>query len=152
MTNQRSPSIEAFWAEFATATGVEAPYDAWAFGGDAMPDLATELALLVRDGPKRATTSLVSSFDDGDEPFPRVGVYTVILDGAGEPVCIIRTTQVGTARFGDVDEAFAWDEGEGDRTLEDWRRSHIWFFEADGTPVTDDDLVVLERFEKVWPL
>lgn len=139
-------SVEAFWTEFAEATGVEAPYEAWAFGGDDMPDLATELALLVRDGPKRATASLVSSYDKDGELFPTVGVYSVILDGDGSPVCIIQTTSVEVSHFGDVDEQFAWDEGEGDRTLADWRRSHIWFFEADGTPVTDDDLVVLERF------
>lgn len=117
-----------------------------------MTELATKLALLVRDGPKRATTALASSFDEKDEPFPVVGTYSVILDGVGEPVCIIQTTRVDTVRFGDVDEQFAWDEGEGDRTLEDWRRSHLWFFEADGTPMTDDDLVVLERFDKVWPI
>lgn len=115
-----------------------------------MPELATELALLVRDGTKRATTSLPSSFSDVD-PFPAVGDYSVILDGSGEPVCIIQTTRVDTVRFGDVDEEFAWVEGEGDRSLEYWRRAHLWFFEADGTPVTDDDVVVLERFDKVWP-
>lgn len=152
MSAQHSPAVEAFWAEFAFAAGVvDADFQAWAFGGDGMTELATELALLVRDGPKRATTALASSFDEEDEPFPVVGAYSVILDGAGQPVCIIQTTRVETVRFGDVDEEFAWAEGEGDRTLEDWRRSHIWFFEADGTPVTDDDLVVLERFDKVWP-
>jgi len=145
------PSVQAFWDAFAEATSTDAPYEAWAFGGDDMPDLATELALLVRDGPKRATTALLSSFEDDEEPLPILGGYSVILDGAGEPVCIIQTTRLDTVPFGEVDEEFAWVEGEGDRSLEYWRRAHIWFFEEDGTPVTDDDLVVLERFDKVWP-
>lgn len=152
MSGQYSPSVEAFWANFVEASGVDATYTAWAFGSDDMPDLATELGLLVRDGTKRATTSIASSFEKDDEPIPKVGEYSVILDGSGEPICIIQTTKVDIARFGDVDEEFAWVEGEGDRTLADWRRSHIWFFEEDGTPVTDDELMVLERFDKVWPL
>ena len=80
-----------------------------------------------------------------------MGGYSVILDGPGEPVCIVRTTAVDTKPFGEVDEEFAWVEGEGDRSLSYWRDAHIRFFAGEGTPVTDDDIVVLERFELVWP-
>jgi hypothetical protein len=145
------PAVEAFWRAFTDATGVEAPYDAWAFGGDDTPELATELGLLVRDGPKRATTGLLASYEAEGEPLPVVGTYSVILDGAGLPLCIIRTTQVETMAFGEVDEEFAWVEGEGDRSLAYWRAAHERFFEAEGTPVGDGDLVVLERFDLVWP-
>lgn len=146
-----SAAVEAFWRSFADATGVDAPYEAWAFGGADTPELATELGLLVRDGPKRATTGRLDSFDAEGEPLPVVGGYSVILDGAGQPVCIIRTTQVDTVPFGEVDEGFAWVEGEGDRSLAYWRDAHERFFASEGTPITDDDLVVLERFELVWP-
>ena len=145
------PAVEAFWRAFADATGVEAPYDAWAFGGDDTPELATELGLLVRDGPKRATTGLLASYEAEGESLPVVGTYSVILDGAGLPLCIIRTTHVETMPFGEVDAEFAWVEGEGDRSLAYWRAAHERFFEAEGTPVGDDDLVVLERFDLVWP-
>lgn len=151
MSEEYRPSVRAFWSSFADATGTDAPYGSWAFGGDDTPELATELALLVRDGPKRATTGMLSVFEADHEPLPQVGGYTVILDGAGEPVCIIRTTRVDIQPFGDVDEEFAWVEGEGDRSLEYWREAHIWFFANDGTPISDDDTVVLERFDKVWP-
>jgi uncharacterized protein YhfF len=50
-------SVQVFWRAYADATGIDAPYEAWAFGGDDTPELATELGLLVRDGPKRATTA-----------------------------------------------------------------------------------------------
>ena len=56
-----SPAVEALWHGFAEATGVDAPYEAWGFGSDDTPELATELRLLVRDGPKRATTGLLAS-------------------------------------------------------------------------------------------
>ena len=145
------PDVEAFWRAFADATGVEALFEAWAFGGDDTPELATELGLLVRDGPKRATTGLLRSYEAEGEPLPVAGGYSVILDGAGQPLCIIRTTRVDTMPFGEVDDEFAWVEGEGDRSLAYWRSAHERFFEAEGTPVTDDDLVVLERFDLVWP-
>ena len=63
---------------------------------------------------------------------------------------MVRTTAVEVRRFGDVDEEFAWTEGEGDRTLAYWRDAHIRFFAADGMPVEDSTLVVLERFDLVW--
>ena len=91
------------------------------------------------------------SYEAEGEPLAGVGGYSVILDGAGQPVCIIRTTQVDTKPFGEVDEEFAWVEGEGDRSLAYWRAAHERFFADEGTPISDDDLVVLERFELVWP-
>jgi uncharacterized protein YhfF len=139
--------VEDFWAEFGAATGISGPYEAWGFGGPSFPEMATELALLVRDGPKRATAGLA----DDSEPVPNVGDLSVILDGAGSPVCVIRTTEVGVQRFADVDEAFAWDEGEGDRTLAWWREAHRGFFERLGQRMDDDTLMVLERFELLWP-
>ena len=146
------PSVDVFWQGFRAATGVDAPYEAWAFGGDETPELATELASLVRHGPKRATTARLDAYELDGETVPEVGGYSVVLDGGGRPVCIIRTTRVETSRFGEVDEEFAWVEGEGDRSLVYWRDAHVRFFAAEGTPIADDDLVVLERFEVVWPV
>ena len=151
MPGEDRSSVRAFWQAFADATGTGADYVAWGFGSDNTPQLATELGLLVRDGPKRATTTKLSSFEEDGEPLPEVGGYSVVLDSEGEPICIIRTTRVDVVPFGEVDEEFAWVEGEGDRSLKYWREAHIWFFETEGIPITDDELVVLERFDKVWP-
>lgn len=134
--------LAEFWTRFVDATGIDGPHTAWAFGDT--PAMQTELGLLVRDGPKRATAGLV------DEPPPEVGDLSVILDGAGDPICVIRTTDVEVRPFGEVDERFAWDEGEGDRSLAYWRREHLRFFAGLGTPVGEDTPVVLERFELLW--
>jgi uncharacterized protein YhfF len=143
--------IEEFWAGFVAATGIDGEYEAWAFGdAEAMPDLSTELALLVRDGPKRATAGLLAEYDDESEELPVPGGLSLILDGASSPVCVIRTTEVEIRPFGEVDAAFAWDEGEGDRTLEWWRTPHKWFFAQQGVEIDDDTLMVLERFELLW--
>lgn len=150
MTIADADEVGRFWANYAAVSGAPGPYTAWGFGDDGKPALMTELGLLVRDGPKRATTSLVA--DDGEgEPMPRPGDHSVILDGEGQPLCIIRTTSVEVRPFGQVDGAFAWEEGEGDRTFADWRRGHLWYFASVGTPVGDTTHVVLERFDKVWP-
>ena len=141
--------VSRFWAAFVAATGTDGDHTAWGFGNDA--GMATELGLLVRDGPKRATASLRSAYGDG-EPIPQAGELSVILDGGGEPLCVIRTTHVEIRRFAEVDEEFAWTEGEGDRSLAYWRDAHVRFFTAGGTPPKDDTEVVLERFDLLWPL
>jgi uncharacterized protein YhfF len=55
-----------------------------------------------------------------------------------------------------VDEAFAWDEGEGDRTQDWWLDGHRRYFarqsRREGFELNDDVLTVFERFEVVWPL
>lgn len=144
--------IEEFWSGFVDATGIDGDYEAWAFAEE-MPELATNLALLVRDGPKRATAGLLSEFEGTDAvPMPRAGDVSVILDSEGQPICVIRATQVETRRFGDVDAEFAWDEGEGDRTLTWWRQAHMWFFFEQGIRIDEDTPMVLQRFELLYPV
>jgi uncharacterized protein YhfF len=111
----------------------------------------TKLGLLVRDGSKRATTGRLDQFDPDSDPVPTPGDHSVILDGDGRPLCIIRTRSVEIRPYGEVDEAFAWDEGEGDRSLADWRRAHEWYFDSIGAPLDGSTPLVLERFDKVWP-
>jgi uncharacterized protein YhfF len=146
--------IEAFWREFCRLHGVEpqARHDVFAF--DDSPALQDELLELVLHGPKRATVSLVLEYEASGDPLPAVDAHSVVLDGSGHPRCVIRTTGVRVVPFGEVDEAFAYDEGEGDRTLAIWRENHHGYFSracaALGRPFTEDLLVVLERFELVW--
>ena len=110
MSNDDSP-LEEFWRSFVAATGLEGSYTAWGFGNDA--EMADSLSRLVRDGPKRATTSLLSSYEDDDEPLPKEGELSIVLGGGGEPICVIRTISIEVRPFGQVDEHFAWTEGEG---------------------------------------
>jgi uncharacterized protein YhfF len=139
------PRVKRFWGRFVAATGIDGPYTAWGFGSD-----ATALGLLVRDGPKRATASLRSGYGGDADPMPSAGDLSDVLDHYGEPLCVIRTTAVEVRRFGDVDEEFAWTEGEGDRSLAYWRQAHIEFFAGEGRPVTEQTEIVLERFELLW--
>lgn len=74
------------------------------------------LATLPPDHPpqKRATASLPVEFTAGGDPLPTVGDVDIVTLADGEPVCIIETTEVRLVVFGEVDAAFAADEGEGD--------------------------------------
>jgi uncharacterized protein YhfF len=154
----RTAEVRAFWREFCDRHGepVEQRYDVYAFGDS--PALADKLVALVMTGPKRATAGLLSDVDPpgqpGDNPLPEVGVHSVLLDGRGRPVCVVRTTDVEVKPLREVDEAFAWDEGEGDRTRHDWLAAHTAYFTRQlagrGLPFTDDLPTIFERFELVW--
>lgn len=150
MSDERNQMVEKFWRAFVEATGVDGPYMATAFGND--PEMADSLGSLVRDGVKRATTSLLSWYqgDDG-EPMPKVGDLGVVLDGRDEPIAVIRTVMVEVRPFGEVDETFARIEGEGDGSLAYWRDTHVNYFASEGSPVDEETPVVLESFKLIWP-
>ena len=125
-------------------------YEAWAYGDD--PD---RLAELTRAGGKTATASAGVWYERGEEPLPRTGEYSVILDSREEAVCVIRTTRVFTVPFDQVTAEHAQKEGEGDRSLAHWRRVHEDFFRAElaeaGLEFSPDMPVVCEEFEVVYP-
>jgi uncharacterized protein YhfF len=111
----RSARTDEFWRAYRDAAGLRHDnYDVVAFGDGA--EMATELAELVVAGIKRATAGLVRQFGPDGEPPPVVGGYVVLLDGAGRPRAIWRTTEVRIGPLNSVDERFAWDEGEGERS------------------------------------
>ena len=72
----------------------------------------------------------------------------VMLDGAGAARAVIETIELFQKRFCDVDEAFAFDEGEGDRTLSYWRSAHQRYFQRQGV-FAPDMLLYCERFRLV---
>lgn len=149
----KDDGIRRFWSEFCTRSGVAetAPYQAWYFG-DGAP-LARELADLVVSGRKRATATLLWSLELHPPLAPVPGAYSVITEFDSRPRAVIRTTSIDIRAFRDVDAEYAAEEGEGDRTLETWRRDHIEYFSRDcaflGRKFIEDTPVVLERFERL---
>lgn len=126
---------------------------AWSFGDN--PALADELLGLVLAGTKTATSTALVEFEHGEEPLPAVGDLSIVLDGAGHPRALLRTTSVRRVRFADVDAEHAAAEGEDDRTLESWRREHERYWRrvlpSIGAQFSDDLELVLERFELRHP-
>jgi uncharacterized protein YhfF/GNAT superfamily N-acetyltransferase len=147
--------VQAFWHAFCRSARVPetTPYQAWFFGDSSA--LAHELVELVLLGPKRATAGLAAAVDGLPQVTPDVDGYSIVTEYDGTPRAVIRTTDVDRRAFRDVDADFAWTEGEGDRTLADWRAGHWNFFTREcatlGRAMSEDEPVVLERFELLYP-
>jgi uncharacterized protein YhfF len=81
-------------------------------------------------------------------------LISITLNGAGEPICIIETTEVTQRRFNEIDEDFARSEGEGDLTLCYWREAHTNFFSRIlpkvGKEFSTDMPLVCERFHVIY--
>ena len=110
----------------------------FAFGDS--PALADELLGLVLKGIKTATCS---TEDEPNTSTP--GERWIVLDGRGEPRCVIESTEVTYRRYGDVNATFAHDEGEGDRSLAYWRKAHRQYFGRQGK-FSEDMTLMCERF------
>ena len=111
------------------------------------PEMADALAGLVIKGSKTASCSSFAAFQ-AEVPPPVPGSYHIILNGQGAPVCVIRMVALRLVRFCDVDAAFARKEGEGDFSLEYWRKEHRAFFTREGS-FADDMELIAEEFELV---
>jgi uncharacterized protein YhfF len=111
----------------------------FAFGDG--PELADELLDLVIRGVKTATCS---TEDQASTP----GARWIVRDGHGQLRCVIETTQVTYRRYNEVDAAFAFDEGEGDRSLAYWRQAHRNYFGRLGK-FSEDMMLMCERFRLV---
>ena len=122
-----------------------ADLDSFSFGDT--PALADELLELVLIGKKTATCWAASEGLKDVE----VGKRWIVKDSRGRPRAVLETVELTRRRFEEVDEAFAYDEGEGDRSLAFWRRAHTAYFTRQGAFSHGMD-VYCERFRLVETL
>ncbi|MGN9811921.1 ASCH domain-containing protein [Micromonospora sp. BQ11] len=112
-------------------------------------EMRTNLNTLVLAGVKTATAGLLSEYAGENEDVENVGERLVLVDDHDALVAVVEVTGVEVVRFADVSWDFARSEGEGDRSIEEWREGHAGFWARMGTPVTDDTEVVCVRFRLV---
>ena len=150
-----SNSIQNFWRAFCAENpeiNPDEPYEVWFFHHRREP--SKKLAELVLSGKKRATASLMEDESDTGAG-GTVGGYSVVTDFDGNPQCVIQTTEARRLPFGEVDEQFAFDEGEGDQTLEYWRRAHRKFFieccRDLGIEFDESMMISCKRFKVLFP-
>lgn len=113
------------------------------------PEEADKGAGLILAGVKTATSSASWHYPDGKLPF--LGALSALIDGAGKPLAILETRRIAVTPFGGVSEAFAFDYGEGDRSLA-WFRSHIgaWYRQeaaCHGVAFDDGTELICEWFD-----
>jgi len=109
---------------------------------------------LILKGEKTATCSMKYWYDSGLLPMPRKRHIQVVTDWDGCPKCIIETTDVSECKFSEVTLAFATAEGEGDKSLDYWRKTHWDFFSKEcdeqGLTLSESTTLILERFNMVY--
>ena len=117
--------------------------ESFSFGDS--PEMANELLDLVIQGRKTATSwAAVHGVLDGE----KVGGRMIIKDGKGNPRVVIETTELTRRKFSEVDETFARDEGEGDLSLEYYKKAHEDFFKREGI-FSEEMEVYCQRFRVV---
>lgn len=151
--------IADFMLRFLERSGVpdivalsERLYEPFAVGRT--PQAADEGARLYLAGIKTATSSLVWEYEAEGKPLPFVGAISALLDGRGAPVAMVETIETAIRTFDEIDEAFARDYGEWDRTLAGWRKGCWPYYEARcrqlGRKAAGDMPLLCERMRIVY--
>jgi uncharacterized protein YhfF len=157
LKNTEGNRLEAYWRSYVDTLPVNSSardeqYLAEGWGDS--PGMADELGDLIASGTKTAACSALWEYEADGEPLPEVGVKTVVLDGNGDPLCIVETTEVKVVPYDRVEARFAYEEGEGDRSLAYWRDAHWRYFSRTlpnvGREPTTDMPLVCERFRVVY--
>lgn len=120
--------------------------------------LRDRLVAAILSGAKTSTSGLLLEYERENEPLPSPGQQMAVVDSEDRRVAVIELTEVRVVRLADVDLQHALDEGEGHGSVAQWRAGHERFWHSaevraelddPGFTVTDDTLVVAERFRLV---
>ena len=106
-----------------------------------------KLTNLVLHGNKRATAGLLSEYHDEGEEVEHVGELLALIDNDGKHVGTLKVTRVDVCEFIKVPDEFALAENEGDLSAEDFRNSHLAYWNRVGEDVDDETPVVQVYFE-----
>ncbi len=122
------PSIESLVAKLAGygITLPPGPVHADGYGDSA--ELSASLLDLIRVGRKRAGTCLLWAYEHDGEHIARVGDIEIVVDHLQQPALVTRIVSSAVIPFDEVTAEYAALEGEGDGSLEYWRKAHWAFF------------------------
>lgn len=109
---------------------------------------------LVKKGIKRATSDSLLGLQYRNEKLPKIGDFTIVTDWEGKAQCIVETTKVTLKPFFSIDAEYAQLEGEGDKSLEHWKKVHWEYYrreleEFERLP-RESMFIVCQEFEKIF--
>lgn len=103
---------------------------------------------------KRATSHSLKGMQLRHEKLPKIGDFYVVTDWKGAAKCVIRTTSVKLVPYFAIREENARLEGEGDKSLTHWKKTHWDLYTRElaafGTRPTESMIVVFETFEMLY--
>jgi len=149
------PSAQAIWTAYSASIGRDRSSDFYeTFHFHDNEQGALELAILVLNGLKRGSASLVWTYKHDDKRPPWPGSLSIMTDWSGKPLGIIETLTIEAVPFDEVTAEFAACEGEGDMSLRHWREGHWDYFTRECKRIRrrpDPRMLVLcERFDLVF--
>ncbi len=112
----------------------------WKFGQD-----NDKLIELVLSGKKRATSSLLL---EGDK-LPSIGEESIICYDNDIPACTIKLVDYKVMKYNEMTEDLAKLEGEGDLSLNYWKKVHYDFFKSVYPQFKENDKILFEIFEVI---
>jgi uncharacterized protein YhfF len=114
---------------------------------DALFDLAIS-------GIKRATAGSLWVYEANRDPVLAAGDLWILTDFGKTRACVAKNLRVTVKAFGEITEADAETEGEGDKSLDYWRRVHREYFsrecESIGKVFSESMPVVFEEFKIIF--
>jgi uncharacterized protein YhfF len=153
-TSAEQPAESAaagLWARCAAELGLPAGTEAVERHIGLGAQMQDRLLAIILAGEKTITTTSPWLYEAGLAREPVVGAWSVLLDGAGRPRAVLRTTRVETLPFDAVTAEHSQYEGETVRPLEAWRAVHVRYFTQTLAPLgrepTPDMPVTLEWFQ-----
>lgn len=115
---------------------------------------ANVCANLVSKDIKQATSHSLLGLQLRNEKLPQIGDFAIVTDWSGKAKCVIRTTGVRLIPYFAIREEQARLEGEGDKSLDHWRKVHWDYYTRElaefGKAPKESMIVVFEQFEKLF--
>jgi uncharacterized protein YhfF len=84
--------------------------------------LRDQLVAAIVSGAKTTITGLVARYEHEGEP--PILAFLAVVDSAGDRAALIETTEVRILRLADLDLPHVLGEGEGYRSVAEWRAGH----------------------------
>ena len=148
---QPLPSVESLLSQLA-AHGITLPHGPVRVDGYGdSAELSKELPDLIKSGRKRAGTGLLWAYEHDREPIAKSGDIEIVVDHLNQPALVTRIVSSEMVAFNEVCAEYAATEGEGDGSLEYWRKGHWNFFSREcrriGREPTETMPVICNVFE-----